>query len=166
MQHAFAELTHDAIYKATRRVSPGLLREVAKSMALIETTDGIFAQVSMSLRNASRRIDDAIAKLSSAYARIVGVTPETDPLANRFILDALQEMWRDGDLDDLERYVDDQLPVLSRWVAEKAPISFLFRQPTIILLYYLASKARIDLRRQWPLTDRELDPVYADLGFS
>ena len=42
LQHAHAELTHDAIYKAKRTVQPKVQRTVAKSMALIETTDDFF----------------------------------------------------------------------------------------------------------------------------
>ncbi|WP_196770032.1 GTP pyrophosphokinase [Vibrio mimicus] len=45
LQHAYAELTHDAVYKAKRVVKPEVHRTVAKSMALIETTDDFFSDV-------------------------------------------------------------------------------------------------------------------------
>ncbi|TOO37902.1 (p)ppGpp synthetase, partial [Vibrio parahaemolyticus] len=45
LQHAYAELTHDAVYKAKTVVEPEVHRTVAKSMALIETTDDFFSDV-------------------------------------------------------------------------------------------------------------------------
>ncbi|WP_426709518.1 hypothetical protein [Enterobacter cloacae complex sp. 284J4] len=53
LQHAYAELTHDAIYKAKTIVEPDIHTTVAKSMALIETTDDFFCSVSKAINAAS-----------------------------------------------------------------------------------------------------------------
>ncbi|MHC4051367.1 GTP pyrophosphokinase [Bradyrhizobium sp. 25ACV] len=40
LQHAYSELTHDTIYKPNVQATPSLKRSAAKSMALIEASDG------------------------------------------------------------------------------------------------------------------------------
>ncbi len=42
LQHAYAEIVHDSIYKPTDEAPPIAKRYVARSMALMETTDDLF----------------------------------------------------------------------------------------------------------------------------
>jgi hypothetical protein len=46
---------------------------------------------------------------------------------------------------------------------EKEP---LFRQPVVLLLYYLARTATADLKTHWPLPAAQLESVFSDLGIS
>jgi hypothetical protein len=162
MQHAFSELTHDTVYKPDVLASPYVLRDVAKSMALIETTDHLFSDVSMRLQTMSSASDDWVRELGILYQSVVGREPAIMPRANAFLLNALREDWTDVTVSQVTEFVHSE-PV-ARWVREKAEGHFLFRQPTILLVYFLARRKRISLQQHWPFTTTELEPVYTDLG--
>lgn len=164
MQHAFSELTHDTIYKPTVTASPQALRNVAKSMALIETTDKLFEDVSMSLEQASSQSDQWIKGLESLYRETISQDPGTNHRANSFLLSALNNLLKDERIESVRDFV--QSNPISQWVNMRLTESFLFRQPAILLVYYLADKFRIDLKNQWPFTIDELAAVYTDLGHS
>jgi ppGpp synthetase/RelA/SpoT-type nucleotidyltranferase len=164
MQHAFSELTHDTVYKPDINASPLVLRDVAKSMALIETTDHLFSDVSMRLQEMSSASDQWVRELESLYESVVGREAATAPRANAFLLNALRQDWTDVTVSQVTDFVQSE-PV-ARWVREKADEHFLFRQPTVLLVYFLARRKRISLQQHWPFTRTELEPIYTDLGQS
>ena len=45
LQHAFAEVSHDSTYKGPYKNDKGILRHLAKSMALMEATDDYFCNI-------------------------------------------------------------------------------------------------------------------------
>lgn len=45
LQHAYAELVHDSVYKPVGIVPKSAERHIARSMALMETTDDLFVQL-------------------------------------------------------------------------------------------------------------------------
>ena len=51
-------------------------------------------------------------------------------------------------------------------VADRAATRLLYRQPSILLVYWLVAERGADLKARWPLTDDELRPIFADLGLS
>lgn len=78
LQHAYAELAHDLTYKPSLAVDREVSRKVAKSMALMETTDEIFVQAHEKVEAASaelRRVHELAAK---AYETKVGIVPARD----------------------------------------------------------------------------------------
>lgn len=164
MQHAFAELTHDAVYKATGQVSASVRREVAKSMALIETTDGIFREVSMALQREDADLNATIGVLSEVYRTLVGREPDTDRKSNLFLLQQLRDVWTAADVQRLPEFLDQEFPALDRWVQERRADNALFRQPAVMLVYYLARRKRLGLRGRWPLLERDLKPILTDVG--
>lgn len=165
LQHAFSELTHDTIYKPRTLTVPLVRREVAKSMALIETTDQIFREVSLRLQEASSQADQWLRILASLYPGIVGREPSTNIRVNAFVLDALEEEWKHYSPEGVTEFLE-RSPALGRWVNERYDTSFLFRQPAILLIYFLAAHRRVDLARDWPFTRDELVPIYTDLGYA
>ena len=69
LQHAYAELVHDNIYKPDGFVPPQAEREVAKSMALMETTDDLFSKTLQILRTANKPQEQLLKRLTEIYLK-------------------------------------------------------------------------------------------------
>jgi len=164
MQHAFSELTHDTVYKPGGVRNVDVRRDIAKSMALIETTDSLFDEVSVTLEQASSTADRWLRELDGLYKEVVGRQPVVSRWANALLLNALESEIGALQIEQLRAFVIKA--EVAKYVQERASQQFLYRQPTILLVYYLADTRRIDLVRKWPYTRDELAPVYTDLGHS
>ena len=163
LQHAFSELTHDSVYKSTKMVPPDVQRTVARSIALIDTTDHLFEEVTKMLSNMDAATRQMVTDLGQLYRDITGQAPSPDLPANALLLSELQDLWS-GDLADLRIFLKE-VPPLRQWVRDRADTQVLFRQPAVLLVYYLADRKRHDLRREWPLLETELAPIMTDLGY-
>ena len=100
--------------------------------------------------------------LASTFRSAVGVEPEASRL-NTLILDAYEDRLSDVRTDEFAAFLRDR-PYIAKHIAERAPNHLLFRQPAVLLIYYLAQAAPRETRRQWPLTPSELQLIYEDLG--
>lgn len=163
LQHAYSELTHDTVYKPKTKAKPMVHRLVARSMALIEATDELFGEVSNMIRANDSFFQDFMRKLDEMYSTFT--EPEYDKQFSMYIFDAYSETLNSIDIDDIESFVNKNA-FIKDIILKKYERSLLYRQPIILLLYYLISSKRKKASELWPLTDNELAPLYADLGFS
>jgi putative GTP pyrophosphokinase len=162
LQHAFSELTHDTVYKPQATRVPDVQRDLAKSMAMIEVTDDLFDTVNKTFADATAPLDEAVKVLERMYREVVEANPATNWPANTYMLDQLSDLWEGIDWSDVHHFASQQ-PV-GRWVRDRYDDDFLYRQPLIMLIYYLAETAKINLWQRWPWLEDELTPVLDDLG--
>ncbi len=165
LQHALSELTHDTIYKAETEASPRVQRTVAKSIALIEAADEFFEQVADLLDEAGQAQRESFKLLTALYREKVGLTPEAAK-SNLFILDAFKDKLGEGFGNQIKAFVETGKPYVPGKIAQRAQSQHLFRQPTILLTYLLASLAPADTKQRWPLTPNDLRCVFLDLGLN
>jgi hypothetical protein len=164
LQHACCELTHDTIYKPkTRKNNHKILRSIAKSRALTESTDDIFVEVNVTLQNEDNHINSFLSSLKSLYKCIT--TADFEEKINLFILDSFSELLSTINISDIEQFLDEY-STLKDVISKKAQTSFLYKQPVVLLLYYLIKQQRTALRRLWPLTESEIKPLFSDLGIA
>lgn len=163
LQHAYSELTHDTIYKPKNRTSPHVLRMVAKSMALIETTNDLFSDVFSTLESSGEMLMSYLLKLKNLYKSIA--IPDSEEKLNVFILDSLQEIIVKTDVADIEKFIFKSSDIKDI-INKKYNDSLIYRQPVVVLLYYLIKKQRYKLQELWPLTAAELRPLFTDLGYT
>lgn len=163
LQHAHSETTHDTIYKPHSIPPSSVARRLcARSMALIETADDLFVRVAGEIARASEPLNRAMETLEVAYRSRVGTEPETAPL-NTLLIDAYLEALGPELEANLSAFLDAK-PFVAERVAERGQRQLLFRQPAVLLIYYLAEKGRNRTKSKWPLTPAELQPIYDDLG--
>lgn len=164
LQHACCELTHDTIYKPkTRTKNPTIHRSIAKSRALTEATDDIFVEVNVTLQNENKQINSFLSSLKVLYDCVA--TNNYEEKTNIFILDAFSELLGAISVSDIEQFLDEH-PFIKDVVPRKSRTSFLYKQPVVLLLYYLIKSQRTALRQLWPLTESEIQPLYSDLGIA
>ena len=164
LQHAHSELTHDTIYKPNIQASPDVKRSAAKSMALMEATDDYFMKVRDWLDSAlapSREISTAVRRL---YSAITGMEPESSPL-DSLLIDHFGKWAKEGFEVELEEFLREKAFLADR-IKERAPTDLLFRQASVLLVYWAIKCAPRGSPKDGPLTDEELAPIYSDLGIA
>jgi ppGpp synthetase/RelA/SpoT-type nucleotidyltranferase len=162
LQHAYSELTHDTIYKPSVTATPSLKRAAAKSMALIEATDGFFSEVSRTI-NGMLAPDRALATfLAQRYSEFIGSEGVAGPL-NTLLIDHYKKFAGDHFHRDLELWLSRK-PFLGRFIQERASSNSLYRVPAILLVYYAVGNSPKMAMQDSPLDDNELEPIYSDLG--
>lgn len=164
LQHAHAELTHDAIYKTKRKVNPEVHRTVAKSMALIETTDGFFAEATKKLNHGPLEEHSIIERLDGLYQSLTGIKPHFQK-SSLVVWDEF-EQFIDAELIDkvtqflsTKSYVDTTIK--SRYMQHN-----IYQQSVVLFVYWMLAKKRQRLLTDWPLARDILDLMATDLGIS
>jgi len=164
LQHAYSELTHDTIHKPKVDATPLMLRTAAKSMALIEATNDYFLQVIEQVDKLVAPAKALTEGLAAVYRERVELEPEPTR-AEGLILEAYEA---EAGVDAVARLhtLLDQKAYLADRVRAKATTTLLYRQPSILLVYLLASERPTATKQKWPLTPDELRPTYVDLGLA
>lgn len=164
LQHAYSELTHDTIYKPRTIASSAAKRMVSRSMAYIEGTDDLFLRVMVEIEKAEEPLRRAMESLASTFEVSVGHAAEPSRL-NTLMLDAFEDRLDVVHTDEFATFISGK-PFIGQLVGQRAEKRLLFRQPAILLIYYLADKAPRETKSRWPLTPSELQVIYEDLGQS
>jgi putative GTP pyrophosphokinase len=173
LQHAHSELTHDTTYKSDIDPPPGMLRAVAKSMALIETAGDMFEEVNEEIQAMHGQRNDILMHLARLYKSLLPTGHPIDnkmnfffleklsPLINRFLID------NDGNLkyDKLARYYEEGrgAAVLS-FIRKRLSKNVLYQQPVILVIFYLVEENQRRLKDMWPAPITDLQPIYTQLG--
>ncbi|MBY6209715.1 MULTISPECIES: GTP pyrophosphokinase family protein [Halomonas] len=164
LQHAHAELTHDAIYKAKRTVQPEVHRTVAKSMALIETTDGFFSEVTRKLHRGPLESYSIIDRLDGIYQSVTGIKPHQQK-SSIVIWDEFEQFIDDDLIDSISGFLKkhDYIPgiIVSRYNYHN-----IYQQSTVLFLFWMLKNKRARLLKDWPLSTDILDNLANDIGVS
>jgi len=164
LQHAHAELTHDAIYKSKRAVQPEVHRTVAKSMALIETTDDFFGQVSSKLSSGPLEEFGVGARLDGMYQSLTG-NPPANQKSSIVIWDEFEGLITEDLPDLIERFIS-KYSYLGDTITKRYLENGLYHQSVILFIYWMLKRKRTRLLKDWPLDRSLLEPLATDLGIS
>lgn len=160
-QHAYAELSHDYFYKSNYAIENKMKRCLARSSALNEMTDLMFKEVYDMIENEKEEYYKLNTLLENIYA-----FKDYDEELNRSIYNSIKSMYEKYVLGkiDLTEWVKKEEDILK--YIEKRKKNSLYKQPMIILLYFLLSQHRKELINTWEYTEDMLEPIADDLGIS
>lgn len=164
LQHAYSEITHDTIYKPRVNAAPDLHRAAAKSMALIEATNDYFEQVLgkvSEIISGDRTVTDALAEV---YRSAIGNEPSPSK-AEGLLLDAYKDDVPPNPMSTIKEMLE-QHPYIAQRIRERSTTMLLFRQPSILVAYWLALNKPVAAKARWPLPQEALRPVFTDVGRS
>lgn len=165
MQHAYAELCHDKMYKNFRAIPPSAKRLVARSMALMETTDSIFCDTAEQLEEVAAGRSKWLKYLSDAYGQAIHQPAPSRDLECAVIFDRFQHLLENVMLSEVGAAVD--APFVRSQMVQRLGDK-LFSSAGCVLTYWLVENHFNETRRSWP--DESLLPglqlVCADLGVS
>ena len=164
LQHAYGELTHDTIYKPNIRATPVLKRTAAKSMALIEATSDYFSTVNKTIQQVLADTRKVSEFLSSKYSAIFDATTADSPL-NSMLIDHYRAQLSGTFEADFENWWRGK-KFLVETITARRKSEALYRTPSILLVYFCVSVALTLAKQDSPLSDKELQPIYSDLGLA
>jgi len=164
LQHAHAELTHDAIYKSERAVQPKVHRTVAKCMALIETTDDFFSQVTSQLNHGPLEEHCVLARLDGIYSSMTGL--QSYPQKSSIVIwDQFEQLIDENLVDEIQSTLS-KIGSLPEIIKARYSESVLYQQSTVLFVYWMLKTRKRRLLKDWPLSGSMLEPLANDLGVS
>lgn len=158
-QHAYAEMSHDYVYKAKNEINSDVKRYLARSMALNETADELFGRVYKIMNEEESQYNEF-----TKHFYDFGIFNNYSEKLNKAIYDNISNLVKKYNisLDDTKDIEKDF--IIQNIKARKEEI--LFRQPIIMLIYLLAKNHGNELKEVWDDTDIILESIYSDLGIS
>jgi len=167
LQHAHAELTHDAIYKAKKTVKPSVHRTVAKSMALIETTDEYFSSATKELNFGPLEEHSIIERLDALYQSFTG-NKSHNQKSTLTIWDEFEAVISDELVQDIQdRLISNpEYKFLSDVIVKGYSEHALYQQSTVLFLYWMLLFKKRRLLNDWPFSKDLIAVLASDLGVS
>lgn len=164
LQHSYAELGHDRIYKGDH-VPLSVQRLVARCMALMETTDEMFVNAVHELDQVNREIEHWCTFLDETVKPILPfITPTSTDPESREILDTYKDLLKGASLDSVKALLTPF--VTNKIQVRAASADGLFAKPVVLAVYWLVKNHSFEVSQVWPVPglSNDLDQVKADLG--
>lgn len=160
-QHAYAEISHDLVYKKEKDVNGKVLRLLARTAAFNEESDFLFGEMYNLMYDKETNYNNFTQKLMD-YRHC---SMDSDKL-NRVIYDDIFPIIEKYNIssDTVIEYIEQNKFILQD--IDRQENNVLFKQPIIIVLYYLISKYRYELDDVWGFPQDMLTPIKTDLGIS
>lgn len=167
LQHAYAELVHDRIYKEEKKVPASVERLVARSMALMETTDEMFCNAVEHLESVNKSRQSWCKDLNDLYQEInptntTLLESSSDALE---LLDTFNELLESANISQIKE-------LMSKFIRGKIHSRFeddgMFQLPICPAVYWLVKNHPVEIKQFWnvPKWQRDLDQIKADLGMA
>ncbi|EPF6186565.1 RelA/SpoT domain-containing protein [Acinetobacter baumannii] len=167
LQHAYAEIVHDNIYKPKSDVSNLAKRKVAKGMALMETTDDLFCEMQKLIAEETKERDKFSHALKNLYIKEFGPLPKVFLTKTHLLLiDTFEKYINSQTLLEIEKLLEAK-PVIKKQIKRRASSIVFFSQPLCLITYWLVENFGAKrVRDEWPLNNylHQLDIVFSDLG--
>lgn len=164
LQHAHSELTHDNLYKPNFSAKPESQRLAAKSMALIEVADDFFGMVVKASSEAYKSQSELLKRLIAFYGEKIKQPPDIAKI-NQIVVDMLDGERLFNEFELIEKKLLSK-PFIFKKIADRYKTRHVFRQPIILLVYYLVMSQPMVTKTLDLIPDNDLRTIYADLGCS
>jgi len=102
--------------------------------------------------------------LCAAYQKGVGVAPK-QTLSNLGVLDTFGELLSQDALERIEAFLASKRYIFQKIKAQRGRRDF-FKQPAVLLAYFLAGTMPATVRERWPLDKDDLAQIFSDLGIA
>ncbi|WP_411101193.1 hypothetical protein, partial [Streptomyces sp. x-45] len=165
MQHAYAEVVHDSIYKSSWGAPSRAIRFVSSSAALIETADHLFCETMSILESETKIRGELLEQLTGIYDFYTSNKKFKDQKFNMLVLENLNELLEEDVICSLDEFLN-QRKYISDKIKSRIDSDVFWSQPVAILSYMLAYEHPVELKEHWPFSESDdaLELVYSDLG--
>ncbi|HBO2000445.1 RelA/SpoT domain-containing protein [Pseudomonas aeruginosa] len=165
LQHAYAELSHDTLYKSNVTSEPEVHRLFAKSMALMETTDDMLLRAHTSSLESITHLEDIKREITEANkTHFPQLEFSSKPRENDYLIDQLRPLIKQNLNTDLSNFLKKYSTSIANKISDRRASSPLFELEAITLVYYLAKRRSSSLPNYWPFEKSSLEAIYSDVG--
>lgn len=165
LQHAYSEMSHDNIYKSEVKSSPAVHRSMARCMALIDSTDHMFKDASMEIEATKTEYERRMSEYEQMYQETVHLQAKRDDRTTTSLLEELQPLLSGITVDQVRKFIKDN-PYIGVKIGERVSTDFLYSQPLILLLFYVANHQPDAMKKKWPYWPDYLTHLFHDLGIA
>ena len=162
LQHAFAEVSHDSAYKGPYKNDKVIMRQLSKSMALMEATDDYFLKIFGLMMDKDNYFKNYLVGLVKLYQQFCPdfSADELDDDMSDAIFELLDYV--KVDINDLDVYVEKHNKRLNKIVSGNNSYRYgqIVKQPIFILINYFFDNHHTVLRQHWPLSQEALKKVF------
>ena len=167
LQHAYAETSHDTVYKKGHSDSPKVLRSLAVTMAFLETADEKIKTIYNNTKSMTTPKIDLMRLMDELYRKYVPTYSESDYDAG--ITEALMAIFDENYYlevtENLKKFIEENDGDIRAALGKEKP-SILFRQPVVLLAFYSIRKRPNYLTQNWPFTHDSLLQVSRSMNIS
>ena len=163
LQHAYAEISHDNVYKWPYKNDPVILRQLAKSMALMEAADDYFCKTLEQVSAPQNKENMLLEYLVKVFMKIRGL--DEPPSFDRNLAEEVLSLVADKHIsvEDIDIFLESKAEIVDAIRYGKSVIT---QQPIIILLAYCLDKFPYDLQEKWDIDYDVYNSVCRSLGYA
>ena len=163
MQHAYAEISHDNVYKGPYKNDPVILRQLAKSMALMEAADDYFCKTLEQVSAPQNKENMLLEHLVKVFMEIRGL--DEPPAFDRNLAEEILSLVADEHIskDDIDVFLKSNPDIVD---AIRYGKSVIIQQPIIILLAYCLVKLPYNFQEKWDIDRDVYDDICRSLGYA
>lgn len=167
LQHAYAETSHDTVYKKGHSDDPKVIRSLAVTMAFLETADEKIKYIYENTQMAKSTKALLIELISELFRRFVPTysNNQYDAGMSEAFLSAFPSDFQDEALNALNNFVTKDEEDIHAALTNQ-PQSILFQQPIILLAFYAIRKKQNFTLENWPFTEESLRDVLRAMNIS
>lgn len=160
-QHAYAEISHDLVYKKEKDMDGTLLRLLARSAAFNEESDYLFNTMYDLVNEQENNYNEFMRELKG-YIKF----SFSDDKLNRVIYDDILPLIDKYNInaEKIINFINENLYIKDNILQRKNNV--LFSQPVVLIIYYCVGNYRYELDDIWCFPEDILDSIKADLGIT
>lgn len=166
MQHAYSEVSHDTVYKGDYSNNKPMIRALATSMALIETSDEKFKEV-YKIMSSDKSLNNKFISTSIKVFQEIQPSFKKGDFDTRSIHSVLNFLDKNIQADDdyfkeFESFVEENKRLYKKIITEKKAV--LFSNPAIILVLFVLRHNYSTFKDNWPYSSFALEESKRYLG--
>lgn len=169
LQHAYAEISHDTMYKKDISLSNQYKRKLASSMAFLEAADEKFVQIYKGMEEYNDNRTDLQNRLIAAYKTVITDYNEsaynveiTLPLIK--LLEEIKELKEF--YENLDGFMQEKEVLVQNAISTYKDVDILFRHPVIVMALYMILNYQDTLIKNWPYNYDSLEHVVKGMNLS
>jgi len=169
LQHAYAEVSHDSVYKCKAVPSSDIKRRMARTIALMESTDELFLAAKNEL-NKSNEVIEKWAKFTKyTFSKIVlSYDEKTKDKILYHILNIYYESLTDPLFNAYSSYLDKnegyEKYFQQKIESECLSGSYLKKSSATIFCLFMADKRTEIFKERWPFSEADLNEITSIVG--
>lgn len=169
LQHAYAEMAHGSDYKPSIELPEEdrkkVRRALAKGSALIETTEDVFREIKKRVAEYNETTHALLAQAARIYTSLTGEDVAFPTILGDIIVDAYREYFARITPEELSKWMEPKVR-FGETLKGKREQSVFYRDPAVILLFWLVDNYKISIREKWPVDMGYLDDFLIAVGIS
>ena len=168
LQHAYAEISHDTVYKKSSVDNPKAKRMLASSMALLEAADEKFNQIYAEVNNMDSFYYKFQTNLTDIYKSFVPDFKAEDyntSLAMRLI-NIYSKQEQIEIFEKLPEFIKEEKDRIGEQINYYRDKSILFTHPIVLVALYGISELQTKTWSMWPLSYGSIEDVVTAMGYS